>query len=137
MDYVDRKQLGYINSLIYAPMLWLAKFAVLLQLLHIFAPSRKTSKFMFWTGHSLIWTNLAFYISAFFVDLFRCAPIKNAWKVPQVDCMRGEVLWTVSAAFNAISDVLILFLPLRAIWELHLAPRRKIGVSAVFATGIM
>ena len=118
-------------------MLWLAKLAVLLQLLHIFVPSRRSSAFMFWMCHGLIWTILAFYTSALLFDIFRCTPINNAWEAPEKNCIQGELAWTVSAAFNTVSDIIILFLPMRAIWCLRLESRRKVGVAAIFATGIM
>ena len=117
-------------------MFWLAKFALIIQLMRIFA-LRKTSASMFWTCHGLIWGDLAFYTILFFADLFRCTPVKNAWTLSQTGCMSGEGLWMASAATNTISDLMILLLPLRIIWNLQLEPRRKIGVSAVFAIGLM
>ena len=42
----------------------------------------------------------------------------------------------LTATLNTISDWIILILPIWAIWRLKMPLRRKLGVSAVFGTGI-
>lgn len=36
-----------------------------------------------------------------------------------------------------VSDFTILLLPIVEVWRLHMSTQRKIGVSAVFATGLL
>ena len=39
--------------------------------------------------------------------------------------------------FGTLSDIYLLVIPIRSIFQLHLSVERKIGVSAIFAIGIM
>ena len=43
----------------------------------------------------------------------------------------------VQGGFNFCSDLFILILPMPAIWTRNLATVKKIGISAIFLTGIM
>ena len=45
--------------------------------------------------------------------------------------------FVVTATINVFSDIVIIVLPLFKVWRLKLPVRRKIGVGAVFATGIL
>ena len=39
--------------------------------------------------------------------------------------------------FGTLSDIYLLVVPIRSVFQLHLPTRRKLGVSAIFMTGIM
>lgn len=94
---------------------------------------------IYWAIHVLIWGNLAFYISTWITIIFQCIPQEKIWN-PEYKgghCTNYEVSALVTGIVNVISDFLILLLPLVAIWRLRMAPKRKIGVLAVFATGLL
>ena len=121
--------------LVYGPVLWLAKTALLLQLMRIFTPSKSGP--VYWIIHGLIWTNLAFYSSVEFAVIFECTPISKAWN-PLYEgghCIDVTVLIIAESCINVISGLLILLLPLWAIWHLRMATKRKAGIIAVFTTG--
>ena len=88
--------------------------------------------------HALIWGNLAFYVSIFFSILFECHPIWEVWN-PSYEghCLNRNMLLVVSAAVNIFSDLLNLLLPIWATWHLQMAPKRRAGIIAVFATGLL
>ena len=93
---------------------------------------------VYWACHTLIWVNLAFYISVVFLLIFKCHPISEAWSgFRGSHCIHKTLALVFSAAVNVFSDLLNLLLPIWAIWHLQMAPRRKFGVTAVFATGFL
>ena len=115
----------------------LAKSALLFQLIHIFAPTRIGSVYR--AIQILIWGNLAFYISTWFTIIFQCVPQDKIWNPEHKGgrCINFDVAALATGSVNVVSDCLILLLPLVAIWRLHMAQRRKVGISAVFATGLL
>lgn len=44
-------------------------------------------------------------------------------------------MFIASSVINVITDVVMLVIPLVAIWNLHMATRRKVGIGAIFAVG--
>lgn len=60
------------------------------------------------------WTNILFYITEVFVEIFRCHSIEKVWKILTtegscpVDFLK---LTVVAACINLASDIIILILP--------------------------
>lgn len=94
---------------------------------------------IYWAIHVLIWGNLAFYISTWLTIIFQCIPQEKIWNPDYQGghCINYDVAALATGSVNVISDFLILLLPLLAIWRLRMAPKRKLGISAVFATGLL
>ena len=122
--------------MIYSTCIWLAKASLIFQLIRIFTPMKSGA--VYWACHALIWANLAVNIAATFTILFECHPIDATWN-PFLgnDCIDRNVILVITAAVNVFSDLLNLLLPIWAIWHLQMAPERKLGISAVFATGLL
>ena len=121
---------------LYGPILLAAKISILLQFLRIFVPIHRGVTY--WTVHCLIWTNLVFCTIASLVVIFQCHPRAKVWD-PSISghCVSGNLLLIISATINVVSDISILVLPIHSIFQLQLPLKRKIGVSAVFAIGIV
>ena len=51
--------------------------------------------------------------------------------------MRYTDLVMASAAFNVLSDAIILLLPVRAIWELRIGVKKLIVINLHFTTGLL
>ena len=49
--------------------------------------------------------------------------------------MDSFALFIASSVINVLTDVVMLAIPLLAIWDLHMATRRKVGIGAIFAVG--
>ncbi|CAD6593872.1 MAG: hypothetical protein ASARMPRED_008165 [Alectoria sarmentosa] len=129
---IEILKVGWVVSIMYGPMIWLAKAVLLLQIVSIFAPNKSQSKSVFWTAQVLIWGNFMLYTATFFVAIFQCRPVRKAWH-SELDgyCINVNATYTFTGAANVVSDVLILLLPLWAIWHLRMAPKHKLGISAV------
>lgn len=135
-QYVNLAQYAWALELLYTPAIWLAKASLLLQLIRIFTPMK--SGFVYWACHTLIWGNLAFYISIFLSILFECYPIWEVWNPAyEGHCINRNLLLVVSNAVNILSDFLNLLLPIWATWHLQMASKRKAGITAIFATGLL
>lgn len=119
-------------------MIWLAKTVLLLQIINIFAPNQSQSKAVYWIAQALIWGNFMLYTATFFVAIFQCTPVRKAWHSElSGHCISVNAAYTFTGAANVVSDVLILLLPLWAIWHLRMAPKHKLGISGVFATATL
>lgn len=106
-------------------------------MMHIFAPTRRG--IIYRSIHGLIWGNLIFYCSAWLATLLECIPTAKIWEPERKDgrCININVAYTATGAINVVSDLLILLLPMLAIWRLQMAAKRKLGIAAVFATGLL
>ena len=120
----------------YKPLVFITKLSILIQYMKIFVPNHKGKTY--WWIHILIWTNLLFYTAVMLVQIMACLPREKLWnpKVPG-RCINIPHLLVTVAAVNIVSDVSILVLPLGKVWQLRISARRKIGVSAVFAAGVL
>ncbi|OSS43564.1 hypothetical protein B5807_11729 [Epicoccum nigrum] len=65
-----------------------------------------------------------------------CRPFERNWNpfIPG-HCASYEVAFVTTGVFNAITDLIIIALPIPVISSLHLATATKIGLIAIFAVG--
>ena len=77
-------------------------------------------------------------LACFLSFIFTCWPRERIWNpMAPGRCMKTESFMLASVIANVISDVAILVLPLASVMSLQMPLKRKIGVSAIFATGIL
>ena len=125
-----------LGSIFYGPSVYLAKASVLLQLQHIFVPNKRTG--LWWMIQMLLWVNLTFYLADTLVQILQCLPREKIWN-PSLPgtCINSYANFIATGSLNVVSDFTILLLPAWSIWHLHLPLKRKLTVSAVFATGLL
>lgn len=113
-----------------------AKLALLLQIRRIFTGTKKNT--MYWVVWALIMTNSISYTAFFFMFIFACVPRKKIWN-PSIPgkCLDMDPTMIASGVINLVSDLAILVVPLLSISSLQMPTRRKVGVSAIFATGAL
>lgn len=130
-------QYAWALEIVYIPAIWLAKSALLFQLINIFTPMKSGP--VYWACHILIWGNLVFYIAILFTIVFECYPIHYVWDFLHYEghCIDRNVVLVATGAVNVFSDLLNILLPAWATWHLQMAPKRKAGIIAIFATGIL
>ena len=129
-------QLANIFGIYYIPLIFVSKLSILLQYMKLFTPSH-TGK-TYWSIHFLIWSNLLFYLAIMLAELIECIPREMIWD-PEVPghCINISAALVAGAVINVISDFAILVLPMGKIWQLHMSPKRKLGICAVFSTGLL
>ncbi len=69
---------------------------------------------------------------------FLCTPRRKIW-TPTVPgkCLNFSAILISGAIINIISDFAVLALPIGSVWQLQMATKHKIGISAVFAVGLL
>lgn len=117
----------------------LLKVAILVDWAHLFNPLKKRNS-MFWAVRILLVTNVVYYITAVFLETFRCTPQQKVWDVFYKGgyCLVNVVVLNlVASIINLISDVAILALPQWVIWRLNMTRVTRAGVSMLFVIGIL
>ncbi|KAI1475540.1 hypothetical protein F4774DRAFT_276503 [Daldinia eschscholtzii] len=115
------------------------KVAFLTFYLRLFSPVTYV-RYMVLAGMALV---ITFCVVFVIVDLVACAPWPSEhgdWIAPSLidRCSRISVpLITAAAYFTVITDFYVLLIPLHQIPTLGLSPRRKVGVSIIFLTGLL
>ncbi|KAI0465690.1 hypothetical protein F4859DRAFT_527824 [Xylaria cf. heliscus] len=136
-EYLYWEKAIHICANLYSVHILVSKTAILLEWLHIFVPDGTRNTF-FWACHILLWVNVLFYFSIIIVANLICFPFALIWdKTLEGTCIDGKVIEVASAALNLTSDIIILVLPQRVIWNLQMKKKKKIGVSIIFAIGIL
>lgn len=110
-------------------------------LLSLYLRLFKPNRWAFW----LIWAGIAvvaiIYAACCIVVLVTCVPRSNETWQDTTEfgaCTRGQRLTnSITGIFGVFSDLYILVIPLWQVSRLRLAPRRKVGVLAVFLTGLL
>ena len=81
---------------------------------------------------------ILFYIALTIVKIWECRPRARIWdRSIKGTCIDIPSLLNTSGLFNTISDLLILLVPLKAVWNLNMKRKKKLGVIAVFSVGTM
>ena len=126
-------------EILYSITVFIAKLSILLQYLQILVPSRNGNPAAFYTIHLLIGANFIYYSICTFIQIFECTPREFIWNpfVKGGHCLSTNPNGLTSCAINIVSDFSILLLPLGIIWKLQMPIKRKIGISAVFALGLL
>lgn len=86
-------------------------------------------------GLAAIWV---FYTALFSWAIFRCNPVEKAYN-PSLPgrCLQKNINAYLSGAFNTISDLYILVIPVPFIWGLNMKVSRRLRLIAVFGVGIL
>ncbi|KAI3339261.1 hypothetical protein F4824DRAFT_508660 [Ustulina deusta] len=137
------KQLGkiiyilHIGANLCAVTIMILKAAILLEWIRIFVPPG-TRNLFFWTSTILIGLHTTFYIAWVIIENLSCIPHRRIWDltIPHGKCIDVRLIYLPVAAINLFADIIILLLPQRTIWTLHMTIKKKIGVALVFAIGI-
>lgn len=112
------------------------KFAILLQLQRIFRGTSRDS--VYWLSISLMVISTLYYLTGILIEALECIPREKIWH-PDVpgSCLDNDASVTISGGFNLALDFIIFMLPIYAILQLKIAVKRKLGICAIFATGLL
>ncbi|KAI0599978.1 hypothetical protein F4775DRAFT_599498 [Biscogniauxia sp. FL1348] len=135
--FPDVNKILFVGSVLYYTIILLVKSAILLEWIYIFIP-RGTRDFFFLSSCSILVLHGLFYTLLIVLTLAGCSPFAKNWN-PLIPgrCYDTHVLALPISVVNLAFDVTIFCLPQKAIWRLQMAPKRKMGVSALFAVGIL
>ena len=123
-----------VLPLLYLGAVLFPKLAILAIYLRVFTtPSYRVAC---WALAALLIANwLAFTITTFMM----CTPLEYLWNKAIIGghCFNINLFYRWSAFPNIVTDVVMLVLPLPAVWKLHTSRNIKIGLTITFAAGSM
>lgn len=90
-----------------------------------------------WTSVGIV---VAFTVGTVMSSIFQCTPIEFAFNKTLPGgghCLSLPAFWYANAAFNILSDLVLIGLPIPIIFKLQLPLKSKIALCGVFAVGIL
>ncbi len=112
--------------------IFFAKLSILLLFLRIFVPPGTQKGRIFYATWFVIWFNLLYCIALVLVVLTECV---NKHAPRGATCINSYLLLVTASIINVLSDLVMLVIPIYAVWHLQMAKKRKLGLSIVFAVG--
>lgn len=114
--------------------LFFSKTSLLLLYYRIFSPNQRF-RYQLYGAFALIAATLLSSIPMF---LAVCLPGQyGSWADAAVKCEKTSVYNYIQGSLNLAFDVFLIYLPASVILQLHLPLRRKLGVLAIFSTGML
>lgn len=132
-QYVAYAKSDYAIEIVYSPVIFLTKASILLLYLRVFNVVHRTCVIL----HIVLWANFAFYLAAIVGEAFQCLPVQKVWLPVPGHCINEKAAQTTSSAINAVSDFVILVLPIANVWGLQLYNKRRVGLLTIFSFGIL
>ena len=126
----------------FIPTILFAKNSILLLYIRLFVPGKgggwRNKTKTWWIIQSVIMFNALFYIANLPIEIWPCIPRRKLW-MPSIpgSCINNEAVFVAGGSINMVVDFMILAIPIVSVWRLKMSIRRRIGVSAIFATGIL
>ncbi|KAF2018084.1 hypothetical protein BU24DRAFT_408037 [Aaosphaeria arxii CBS 175.79] len=107
--------------------------------LRVFAPTRQLNRLMWYGACTTIAACFIFYTVFTFWTMFYCKPRTMIWNkfTPDGKCHDHGPIVISQGIFNMASDVIILLLPTRSLWQLRVPLARKLVITSLFATGLL
>ena len=122
--------------MLYSPTVLMVKLSLLFLYLHIFRPNVRLRHCI----HFGIWFLCLFYSATFIAYAVLSIPRPGQSQLAailSVDTARDIPLGITQGAINVVSDFYIFCLPIPVVWKLQMPRKKKIGVFAVFVTGLL
>ena len=122
--------------MLYSPTILMAKLSLLFLYLQIFRPN-VTMRYCIYISMGLL---SLFYCGTFIAYAVLSIPKRGQSQLAailSVDTAKDIPLGITQGAVNVASDFFIFCLPIPVVWKLQLRPRKKIGVLAIFMTGLL
>ncbi|KIH92687.1 hypothetical protein SPBR_02637 [Sporothrix brasiliensis 5110] len=126
---------NFAVEFLYNPILSLAKSSVLIFLLRLFGQKTGIRRFII----VLNTINLMQMIGVFVALIFQCTPIAFNWDktIKGGHCVDQRLLFVSTSAFNILTDIIVLGLPLYILADLKIRRRTKFGLIFIFLLGIL
>ena len=123
----------FAEVMLLGPALFTGKAALLLLYYRIFSPS---SSFR-WKIYVIFAIALLSNLAMVPVDAVLCSPPHGDWSKANPNCNKSYYYGLVHGTINVMIDLTAFYLPIPLVLKLHMSLRRKLGVLAIFATGLL
>ncbi|KAF7586493.1 hypothetical protein BBP40_008794 [Aspergillus hancockii] len=128
---VQFRKFCYIATIVYCPMILFVKYAILSILIRIFAPYRMRIMFIY----GLLGCLTVYYIIAEVVKIRMCDPVSSYWTLKPASCLDQKAALIADSVISAITDAIILVLPLPLTWSLQMSRSKKLRVIGMLSAG--
>ena len=125
-----------VVDIVYSPSILMAKLSLLFLYLEIFRPNIKLRYFIYF---GMVFVTL-FYTATMIGFFYYTMPRPGQSLLTAIAGGNTEKdigLSIVQASVNVASDFYILSLPIVGVWKLQLSPKKRVGVTAIFMTGLL
>jgi hypothetical protein len=127
-----------LANIAYGIVMLLIKVCILLDWIHIFAPSHGLRGTFYWACIGNIIANAMFYLIYIFLQIFACKPREKSWNfLLPGKCIDVYIYYIVAGAFNLALDLVMLAMPHGIIWRLGFSRKKKIAISGIFIVGTL
>ncbi|MCJ1312087.1 hypothetical protein MMC25_005761 [Agyrium rufum] len=110
------------------------KLSILLLYLRVFAPPKTQRTRIYYSIWIVIWFNLLYCIATVLTVLLQCV---NKTHDAGAACIDTYVFSLTASSFNVLTDLMMLAIPLLAVWNLQMPMTQKVKLSVVFAVGFL
>lgn len=130
-------QYFYVVTLTYFVTVAFIKLAIVYQWIHLFVP-RHTRNAFWWTCQTIGWMNWLACMIMMFMVAFGCKPIAKFYNPLLLGtCVDTLPTIYIAPAINLVFDIVALVLPQKVIWGLQLSLKKRLGISFLFALGLL
>lgn len=127
-------RLSFICTILYFTIVSATKLSILLMYDRLFSVSkifrRQVVLLCFLTG--------AFWIGTTVSNILNCIPMRYVWINAKADpryCINYNLYWLGCGVAESVLDLMIILMPIKVVYGLHLSRGRRIAVAAVFLLG--
>ncbi|KAE8349610.1 hypothetical protein BDV28DRAFT_160345 [Aspergillus coremiiformis] len=128
---VSFRKFCYMATVVYCPMTLFVKYALLSILIRIFAPYKARVMFIY----VLLGCLTIYYTIAEIVKIRMCDPVPAYWTLQPASCLNQKAALIADAVISAVTDTIILVLPLPLTWSLQMSRSKKLRVVGVLSAG--
>jgi hypothetical protein len=95
-----------------------------------------TNKYERFAAKALIFLISATWFSYTVAALFQCTPVAFNWNksIANGKCFNVQAFANSTSVPNIVTDLAVLVLPLRMVWDLKISVGRRVGLLLVFLT---
>jgi hypothetical protein len=125
---------GYASQILYGPVAFCTKLAILLLMIRIFAIKERFVLF----AKVLIGICAIYYLTITLIQVFLCQPISKAYnpKIPG-KCLDSKKIFITNTAIAMVTDIVILASPIPVISRLNMSFWGRVGsIAALMAGGL-
>jgi hypothetical protein len=127
-------KIKYAIAVIYISAFTFPKLSILCLYLQVFAPSKRTRVGTYF----LIAVVLATWIAETLTSAFQCYPVAIVWN-PKIKghCVNRVLMFQYYSIPNIVVDIVMMLLPIPAIWSLKMNRVQKLAIMFTFLLGSM
>ncbi|OAA40817.1 hypothetical protein BBO_05874 [Beauveria brongniartii RCEF 3172] len=133
-DYLTRfSQSTFAAEVLYALALGCTKMSITWMMKRIFFESSHT-----WIPYCLMAVNFCWMIQTILTGVLLCRPVRSDWDPDgRGYCGNQKVAFSAVNIVDIITDILIISLPVKMLWGLHMRRTYKVAVACMFGAGLI